>query len=186
MNERLFQKDFPSPVGLLHAISSDKGLCLLEFVKADREILLANRLKNWFPDASVTSEPHPVLDEVDQWLKAFFKREFSQLPSLRLVPRGTAFEMDVWKVMQELAPGETMTYAALAGKMGKPNASRAVGNASRRNSIALIIPCHRVVGSDGKLTGYGGGLEQKKWLLDHEHQGSPFERTSQQSEFAWS
>jgi methylated-DNA-[protein]-cysteine S-methyltransferase len=85
-----------------------------------------------------------------------------------LAPRGTPFQQRVWQLLREIPYGDTTSYGALARRLGSPEASRAVGLANGRNPIAIIIPCHRVVGSDGSLTGYGGGLDRKRWLLDHE------------------
>lgn len=186
MTETLYTKSLETPVGVMQALVSDEGVCILEFAKPDRDILLANRLKKWFPLATISTDHHPTLDEVEHWLDAYFKQEFDRLPTLRLVPRGTEFEMRVWKEMLKLAPGQTMSYADLAATLGSPNASRAVGNSSRRNSIALIIPCHRVVGSNGSLTGYGGGLNQKEWLLKHEGNRPSSGRKESQRELAWS
>ena len=185
MNQTLIQRRYETPIGSLHAITSSTGLCALEFVKPDRKKLLQARLTKWFPAALIDSGRHPTLDLVEKWIELYFAREFDRLPGIPLDPRGTDFEMSVWKEMLCLAPGQTITYAALALKLGRPNASRAVGNASRRNSIAIMIPCHRVVGSNGNLTGYGGGLEQKKWLLNHEKVTSPMTGHAIQAEFAW-
>ena len=185
MNQILFQRIFNTPIGLLQGIASNNGLCALEFVKPDREKLLQARLNKWFPTASIGSRHHPTLELVELWINTYFAREFVQLPALPIDPRGTDFEMTVWKEMRCLVPGQTITYAALARKLGRPNASRAVGNASRRNSIAIIIPCHRVVGSNGNLTGYGGGLEQKQWLLNHEQTARTSLGHAMQTEFAW-
>ena len=85
-----------------------------------------------------------------------------------LAPRGTPFQQRVWQLLVQIPYGRTTSYGALARELGSPEASRAVGLANGRNPIAIVIPCHRVVGSDGSLTGYGGGLDRKRWLLDLE------------------
>src|SRR4029078_7198968 len=82
--------------------------------------------------------------------------------------RGAPFEVAVWDALRTIAPGQTTSYGAIARQVGTPHASRAVGMANGANPIAIIVPCHRVIGSDGSLTGYGGGLDRKTWLLDHE------------------
>jgi len=87
---------------------------------------------------------------------------------LPLAPRGTAFQTGVWRALAEIPFGETCSYGDLARAIGRPAASRAVGAANGRNPIAIILPCHRVIGASGELTGYGGGLPMKRWLLDHE------------------
>jgi methylated-DNA-[protein]-cysteine S-methyltransferase len=100
-------------------------------------------------------------------LRSYFagkRREF-ELP---LAPRGTEFQRAVWEALQQIPYGDTTTYAELARTIGKPNAVRAVGAANGANPIPIVIPCHRVIGSSGALTGFGGGLSTKRWLLDHE------------------
>jgi methylated-DNA-[protein]-cysteine S-methyltransferase len=87
---------------------------------------------------------------------------------LPLAPEGTPFQRAVWAALREIPYGETTTYGALARKLGKPGAMRAVGAANGRNPIAIVVPCHRVIGADGTLTGFGGGLPRKRWLLSHE------------------
>jgi methylated-DNA-[protein]-cysteine S-methyltransferase len=87
---------------------------------------------------------------------------------LALAPAGTEFQQRVWRALCEIPYGDTTSYGAIARQLGTPDASRAVGLANGRNPIAIVIPCHRVIGSDGSLTGYGGGLDRKRWLLDHE------------------
>jgi len=100
-------------------------------------------------------------------LEAYFdgKRQTFDFP---LAPRGTTFQLDVWGALQRIPFGETTTYASLAETIGRPRAVRAVGAANGANPIPIVIPCHRVIGSSGSLTGFGGGLDTKRWLLDHE------------------
>jgi methylated-DNA-[protein]-cysteine S-methyltransferase len=100
-------------------------------------------------------------------LEAYFagEREAFELP---LLPVGTAFQRKVWAALREIPYGRTTTYGELAAGLGQPTAARAVGLANGRNPIAVIVPCHRVIGRDGTLTGFGGGLDRKRWLLEHE------------------
>lgn len=109
----------------------------------------------------------PVLQETQKQLEAFFngKLEAFDLP---LRPTGTLFQRTVWDELTRIPYGKTISYGELAKRIGNPVASRAVGLANGKNPIAIVIPCHRVIGSDGKLTGYGGGMDRKKWLLEHE------------------
>ena len=118
----------------------------------------------------------PPVDAIvdDAWFKdvasqldAYFEGELIVF-DLEMDPIGTVFQRSVWSQLCEIPYGETISYGELAGRVGNPNASRAVGLANGRNPIAIVIPCHRVIGADGSLTGYGGGLERKTWLLDHE------------------
>ena len=119
--------------------------------------------------ASLHSEPTPLLLEAKKQLEEYFagrRREF-QLP---LAPKGTEFQQKVWKALLDIPYGETRSYGEIARAIGNPKASRAVGMANNRNPIAIIIPCHRVIGSTGKLVGYGGGLDKKEFLLNLERQ----------------
>jgi methylated-DNA-[protein]-cysteine S-methyltransferase len=108
---------------------------------------------------------------VDQ-LEAYFAGELTTF-DMPLKLSGTHFQLRVWSELQRIPYGETISYGELARRLGNPAAVRAVGLANGRNPITIVVPCHRVIGADGSLTGYGGGLERKAWLLDHEaiHQG---------------
>ena len=109
----------------------------------------------------------PLLQEAEEQLNEYFagaRREFD----LPLAPKGTPFQKAVWAEMCRIPYGETRTYGQLAQAIGSPKAVRAVGLANGANPVGVVVPCHRVIGSDGSLTGYGGGLERKRWLLTHE------------------
>jgi methylated-DNA-[protein]-cysteine S-methyltransferase len=105
--------------------------------------------------------------EIRQQLDAYFagKRKTFDIP---LSLKGTVFQLEVWKALQELPYGSTISYGALAKRIGRPRAVRALGAAVGRNPVSILVPCHRVVGSDGSLTGYAGGVERKEWLLHRE------------------
>ncbi len=128
--------------------------------------------------AFLASQPAPRLPAIERGSDGVLERAREQLREyfagararfeLPLAPEGTAFQRDVWDALVSIAHGETTTYAALARSIGRPSASRAVGNANRLNPIAIVVPCHRVIGSDGSLVGYAGGLRAKEWLLAHE------------------
>ena len=105
--------------------------------------------------------------EVAEQLRAYFAGELTRF-ELDLEPHGTQFQRRVWDALLEIPYGSTTTYAQLASELGDPRGTRAVGLANGRNPIAIIIPCHRVIGSNGSLTGYGGGLERKRWLIEHD------------------
>ena len=100
-------------------------------------------------------------------LAAYFAGELTDF-DLPLAPAGTGFQQRVWAALRTIPYGQTTSYGELAGQLGNPGASRAVGLANGRNPIAVVVPCHRVIGANGTLTGYGGGLDRKRWLLDHE------------------
>jgi methylated-DNA-[protein]-cysteine S-methyltransferase len=106
-------------------------------------------------------------EEAVAQLRAYFAGELTEF-DLPLAMHGTEFQRRVWTGLREIPFGETISYGELAARVGSPGASRAVGLANGRNPIAIIVPCHRVIGADGSLTGYGGGLDRKVWLLEHE------------------
>jgi methylated-DNA-[protein]-cysteine S-methyltransferase len=113
-----------------------------------------------------------VLTAARAQLDAYFAGELTVF-SLPLAARGTPFQERVWGALREIAFGQTISYAELARRVGKPTAVRAVGGANGRNPLPIVVPCHRVIGADGSLTGFGGGVERKRWLLQHE--GIPLE-----------
>ncbi|HJW33876.1 MAG TPA: methylated-DNA--[protein]-cysteine S-methyltransferase [Holophagaceae bacterium] len=104
-------------------------------------------------------------------LEAYFAGELAALDAVAVNPGGTPFQQEVWKALREIPAGTRLTYAQLATRLGRPAALRAVGHANGANPISLVIPCHRLLGADGSLTGYGGGLKRKAWLLAHEGVG---------------
>lgn len=143
-----------SPVGPLLLVTGDGGLRSIEFVNG-RKPALAN--PQWLEDAN------PLRETILQ-LRAYFAGELETF-NLPLAPEGTPFQLSVWNRLCEIPYGETISYGELARRLGNPNASRAVGLANGSNPIPIVIPCHRVIGSNGKLTGYGGGLPIKEKLL---------------------
>jgi methylated-DNA-[protein]-cysteine S-methyltransferase len=147
-----------SPLGPLRLVSSDAAL-----------VALAWEDHAGVPAADVEMTPSPVLDEVERQLSAYFAGKLHRF-DLPLCPRGTGFQHLVWNVLRTIAFGETRSYAEVAQALGAPKACRAVGAANGRNPLPIIVPCHRVIGSNGKLTGFSGGLFYKAALLDHERQ----------------
>lgn len=143
-----------SPVGMLTLRASDRGLAAIMWRDvpgpADRE-----------------DSAHPVLAAAIRQLGEYFAgaRTAFDLP---LDPVGTAFQQRVWLALRDIPFGETRSYARIARAIGQPRAVRAVGAANGRNPLSIVVPCHRVIGSDGSLTGFGGGIENKRWLLAHE------------------
>lgn len=110
--------------------------------------------------------------QAPHWLKraleAYFKGNIDALAHVKTATGGTPFQREVWKALRRIPPGTTISYGQLASKMGRKGASRAVGAANGANPIPIVVPCHRVIGADGSLTGFGGGLAHKQWLLEHE------------------
>ncbi|HEU4948860.1 MAG TPA: methylated-DNA--[protein]-cysteine S-methyltransferase [Kribbella sp.] len=153
-----------SPVGALTLVSSPDG---------ELTGLYMEQQRHRPPEGLFGERDDSLLPEVAIQLTEYFagRRTRFDLP-LKLI--GTPFQLQVWAALQEIPYGETTTYGELAQSLGKPQAARAVGLANGKNPIGIIIPCHRVVGSTGSLTGYGGGLERKRQLLQHEHPSTLF------------
>jgi methylated-DNA-[protein]-cysteine S-methyltransferase len=153
---------YGSPIGLVELRGSEAGLSGLDFVD--------ERISGPGSEASSSSAaeslPSPLAEAMAQ-LDEYFRGERRDF-TVRLDLRGTPFQKRVWSKLLEVRFGRTTTYGALAASLGSPAAARAVGGANHRNPVSIIVPCHRVVGSDGRLTGYGGGLWRKDWLLRHE------------------
>jgi methylated-DNA-[protein]-cysteine S-methyltransferase len=143
-----------SPVGQLLLVANDAGLKAIDFCDAPN---VRPPQPGWIPDA------HPLTRAMEQ-LRAYFAGELRMF-DFPLAPEGTPFQLRVWRQLQEIPYGGTISYGQLARMIGNPNASRAVGLANGRNPIPIVIPCHRVIGSNGKLVGYGGGLPIKEKLL---------------------
>ncbi|MBK8447280.1 MAG: methylated-DNA--[protein]-cysteine S-methyltransferase [Micropruina sp.] len=120
-----------------------------------------------FGEPDVPAPPSEASEAAADQLREYFACERTTF-DLTLAPTGTAFQRTVWAALREIPYGRTESYGALAARIGQPTASRAVGLANGRNPIAIVVPCHRVIGASGTLTGYAGGLDRKRWLLDHE------------------
>ena len=160
-----------TPLGPLVAGATDEGLCLLEFT--DRRMLEAQlkRLQSMLKQPLVPGD-HPHLAKTREELTRYFEGTLTRF-TVPLVFRGTPFEERVWRELIKIPSGETISYAELARRVDSPGAQRAVGRANGMNRVSIIIPCHRVVNSDGKLGGYGGGLWRKHWLLALERKSRP-------------
>jgi methylated-DNA-[protein]-cysteine S-methyltransferase len=159
----------PTPLGEMLALASDQGLCALEFTgPRERLTRLDSRLRRWFPFHEIVDRDDQAIALARAWLGDYFAGTSADAGVLPLDMRGAEFERRVWEALRTIPPGETTSYGAIARALGSPSASRAVGAANGANPVAIVVPCHRVVGSSGTLTGYGGGLDRKTWLLDHE------------------
>jgi methylated-DNA-[protein]-cysteine S-methyltransferase len=152
-------KTVASPVGKLKLVASDRGLAAILWENDDPKRVRLSPLAE--------SKRHPVLLEAERQIGEYFagKREAF---SLTFDCVGTEFQKKVWRALSTIPFGKTRSYAQIARQIGRPKAVRAVGAANGRNPISIVVPCHRVVGSDGKLTGFAGGLETKAILLRHE------------------
>ena len=158
MSHHILQRRIDTPLGPLTAARSAAGLSGLWFDGQKHH-----------PGALAVPEDNgsdPVLAATEAALTAYFSGRTFELPPLD--PAGTAFQREVWRALLAIAPGQPASYGALAGRLGRAGAARALGAAVGRNPISVLVPCHRVIGADGSLTGYAGGLDRKKALLSLE------------------
>ena len=156
-------------LGDMVALASSEGLCALAFIgPAERQTRLTGRLDRWFRPQAIVDADAPVLARTRAWLAAYFDGTSADIDDLPLDVRGAPFELRVWTALRAIPPGQTTSYGAIAKAVGSPDAARAVGAANGANPIAIVVPCHRVIGASGSLVGYGGGLDRKTWLIEHE------------------
>lgn len=163
---RLVSKWMESPLGPMVAVANDDGLCLLEF--CDRRALERELrdIRSRF-DGAVVPGTNEHLESIERELKHYFTGKSLEF-STKVVIAGSPFQEKVWRALCEIPVGETRSYGQLAKKVGSPGGSRAIGKANGDNRLAIIVPCHRVIRSDGSVCGYGGGVWRKEWLLRHE------------------
>jgi methylated-DNA-[protein]-cysteine S-methyltransferase len=153
-----------SPIGKLTVAARGPRVCLVHFGPVNQYVRSA--LATWYPDAPV--EPGDDPGGVVSVLKRYFGGDLASLDEVEVELHGTPFQQRVWNALRTVAAGTTTSYARLADRVGAPTAVRAVGAANGANPVAVVVPCHRIIGSNGSLTGYGGGLDRKRWLLNHE------------------
>jgi len=162
---RLILDRAPSPIGeMLLAVDAEGRLRAADF--HDHEARMLRLLRLHYGEARLEAGAAPAATRGA--LAAYFEGDLAALATIPWTTGGTAFQQAVWRALGEVEPGTTLTYAALALRIGKPAAVRAVGAANGANPLSIVVPCHRLVGADGALTGYGGGIERKAWLLAHE------------------
>jgi AraC family transcriptional regulator of adaptative response/methylated-DNA-[protein]-cysteine methyltransferase len=168
--ERVVITMIKSPLGPLLAGATDAGINFLEYT--ERRMLEHNlkTMRRRF-DCAVVPGQHPLLEKLREQLDEYFKGERGEF-TLPLASRGTPFQDKVWQELRRIPYGQTISYDELACRIGQPTAQRAVARANGMNYVAILIPCHRVIGKDGSLTGYGGGLWRKRLLLELERTGS--------------
>ena len=163
--ERLKLERLPTPIGEALVVTDEDGF-LRAFDWADRETTMARSLRLQY--GSLRPEPGAAPKQMMRLLRRYFEGDVACLGAISWRSAGTPFQRKVWTGLTKIPVGETRSYGALAKKLGCPSAVRAVGHANGANPISVVVPCHRVIGSDGSLTGYGGGLDRKRWLLRHE------------------
>ena len=162
---RLYWRETASPLGTLTLVASERGLCGLNFgAFADIAGRLAEWAGRWWREPALVPAPegHPLIAEAERQLDAYFRGELTTF-TIPLDLRGTPFQLNVWEALCRVPYGVTATYGEIAAAIGRPGASRAVGGANNRNPVSIIVPCHRIIGTDGSLVGYGSGL----WIKEH-------------------
>ena len=148
---KLFFVYYQTPIGIIEICSNEIAIVGCNFVDKMHK----------------DTEKTEILDEALEQLDSYFKGKRTNF-DLKLFLDGTEFQKKVWKELQKIPFGYTVSYKEIANRIGRRNAVRAVGNANGKNPVSIIVPCHRVIGSDGQLIGYGGGIEKKKWLIQFE------------------
>jgi methylated-DNA-[protein]-cysteine S-methyltransferase len=152
-----------SPIGPLTAAERAGRICLLHF-GADGPTI-DQMFDRWYPGEARARQPLP---DVAAMLSRYFDGDIAAIDTVPVELNGTPFQKRVWEALRRIPARTTLSYMELAKRLGDPRAVRAVGTANGANPVAVIVPCHRVIGADGSLTGYGGGLDRKQWLLVHE------------------
>ena len=160
---------FTSPIGEILLVFEGDALSALDFW--DYEARMHRLLRLHYGTVSLTEARAP--ETIRGPLAAFFAGDWAALDAISVRTGGTAFQQEVWAAVRRIRPGTTQSYGALAAAIGRAGASRAVGLANGSNPVAIVVPCHRVIGANAALTGYGGGLPRKAWLLAHEKAAMP-------------
>ncbi|MEO8900216.1 MAG: methylated-DNA--[protein]-cysteine S-methyltransferase [Polyangiaceae bacterium] len=158
---------FPTPTGRLLVVNDEHAH--LRFIDwEDHEERMQRLLTRYYRKAEIVLREVTRKSAARQALEAYFAGELEAISGLRTTTTGTDFQREVWGALRGIPTGRTLSYGALATKIGRPAAVRAVGLANGANPIAIVVPCHRVIGANSSLTGYGGGIDRKRWLLQHE------------------
>ena len=155
-----------TPIGAVAIAENNGRICRIEIGNKVTSSNVVKSIKKIFKETPVAKET-ALLKRAKGQMAAYFVGKLKKF-NLPLAVRGTDFQKAVWNTMLKIPAGKTMSYGEIARKIKRPRAFRAIGQASHHNNIPIVIPCHRVVGSNGDLTGYGGGISRKKWLLSHE------------------
>jgi methylated-DNA-[protein]-cysteine S-methyltransferase len=167
VNSLRFDLDYvETPIGRFAVVVSADG-CVRAAGFTDGQARMEKQLRaHWGDRLELAPKRNP--GGISEAMRRYFEGDLGAIEGLRVLTEGTEFQRDVWAALREIPTGETRSYGEIARRIGKPAAVRAVGLANNANPVGVIVPCHRVIGSDGSLTGYGGGIERKRWLLSHE------------------
>ncbi|QUD89151.1 methylated-DNA--[protein]-cysteine S-methyltransferase [Phenylobacterium montanum] len=163
--ERLFLDRHPTPIGVALLVTDEAGV-LRAFDFEDYEPRMRRLMRLHYGATPLAAGPAPAAMKAS--IDRYFSGDLKALDEIKWATAGTEFQRSVWRALTSIGAGETLSYRGLAERVGRPKAVRAVGLANGSNPVALVVPCHRVIGADGSLTGYGGGLHRKQWLLEHE------------------
>lgn len=161
---KLLIDQIASPLGNIILISDGKSLCSLDF--ADYEPRMMKLLRKRYKSLEFKNAIDP--QGFSSKVRAYLAEDYGSLDDIPIDAGGTNFQQQVWQMLRTIPVGTIVSYGELATRLGKPTAARAVGMANSLNPVAIVVPCHRVIGAKAKLTGYAGGLERKQWLLQHE------------------
>jgi methylated-DNA-[protein]-cysteine S-methyltransferase len=156
-----------TPLGLMSLVTDAQGI-LRALDWADYEARMHELLRRHQRIEAFDLSPGNAPAALKQAMQAYFDGKITAIDHIETAPGGTTFQRQVWSELRRIPYGQTISYGELASRIGRPSASRAVGAANGANPIGIVVPCHRVIGANKSLTGYGGGLERKRWLLDHE------------------
>ena len=166
---RFLTEALATPIGELVVIYDEEGrLRATDWTTYHKR--MHRLLGRYYGEDNFTLTPAQHPSSLASAIAAYFDGDVHAIDSLPVVTEGTAFQKSVWQALRSIPSGQTISYGELAIRLGKPAAVRAVGLANGANPIGIVVPCHRVIGATGSLTGYGGGLERKRWLLNHERQ----------------
>jgi methylated-DNA-[protein]-cysteine S-methyltransferase len=162
--QQLFHDFIASPIGAISMVTCGGKLCALDF--EDYEKRMHKLLARYRGDYELVRRADG--DGIGERIRAYFDGDLVAIDTIEVETGGTGFQRQCWQALRTIAAGTTASYGEQAERIGRPKAVRAVGMANGRNPVAIVLPCHRVIGADGTLTGYGGGLWRKQWLLRHE------------------
>ena len=166
---QLFLDSLDTPIGVMRLVADDAGNLRIAFF-ADSDEPVLHQLRHDYGSNGFTLSPARNPHGLTDLVAKYFAGDVAIINEIPVRTAGTPFQREVWRALRKIPCGATTSYGKLAATIGHPDAVRAVGTANGANPVAVVVPCHRVIGANGSLTGYGGGIERKRWLLDHERQ----------------
>jgi methylated-DNA-[protein]-cysteine S-methyltransferase len=182
-DRRLLTDRFDTPIGEMLIVADHDG-SLIATDWTDHEERMLRQLRRHYGENGSRLEPARNPNGLTDAIRSYFAGKLEAIDKLPVRAAGTPFQREVWRALRQIPCGTTISYGELAARIGRPSAVRAVGLANGSNPVGVIVPCHRVIGADGSLTGYGGGIERKRWLLEHERARASRRVATQNSLFA--